>query len=201
MSDKPAIHEALAAVMNDVKVVKKGERNEAQRFNFRGIDAVLNAVGPVLRHHKVMVLPPVLEHHFDSVLSSTGKAMGHVTVKVEYRFIGPAGDSLTCTVMGESMDMGDKATTKAMSVALRTALLQSLALPTDEPDPDLDVYERGAARDTGKVGELLDLFASCSSEDDLGVLATTIVGLELSQADKEILRTAYGKAKERLEQG
>ena len=33
-----------------------------------------------------------------------------------------------------------------MSVAFRTALLQALALPTDEPDPDSQVYERDNAR-------------------------------------------------------
>jgi hypothetical protein len=31
-----------------------------------------------------------------------------------------------------------------MSVALRTALLQALSLPTDEKDPDEDTYERAA---------------------------------------------------------
>jgi hypothetical protein len=45
------------------------------------------------------------------------------------------------------MDSGDKATAKAMSVAFRTALLQSLSLPTDEVDPDAHSYERSSAED------------------------------------------------------
>ena len=48
-------------------------------------------------------------------------------------------------VPGESMDAGDKGTPKAMSVALRIALLQALCIPTDEPDPDTHSYERAAA--------------------------------------------------------
>jgi hypothetical protein len=40
--------------------------------------------------------------------------------------------------------MSDKATAKAMSVAYRTFLLQVLALPTDDPDPDADYIDRGA---------------------------------------------------------
>ena len=38
--------------------------------------------------------------------------------------------------MGEGMDSGDKAATKAMAVALKYALTQMLLLPYDEVDPD-----------------------------------------------------------------
>jgi hypothetical protein len=40
------------------------------------------------------------------------------------------------------MDWGDKGTPKAMSVAFRTFLLQALTIPTDEAEPDAQVYER-----------------------------------------------------------
>jgi hypothetical protein len=73
--------------------------------------------------------------------------MGHVRVKVTYTFIGVNGDTIKATVVGEAMDSGDKATAKAMSVAFRTALLQSLSLPTDEVDPDAHSYERSSAND------------------------------------------------------
>jgi hypothetical protein len=62
-------------------------------------------------------------------------------VTVRYRFVGPGGDALETVVAAEAMDAGDKATSKAMSVAFRTALLQALALPTDDKDPDQDTYE------------------------------------------------------------
>jgi hypothetical protein len=211
MSDKPPVHEALASVMADVKAVRKEERNQAQGFNFRGIDAVLNAVGPALRAHGVIVLPTVLKHTYGTVTSTKGTVMGHVIVKVRYEFIGPAGDSITCTTVGESMDTGDKATSKAMSVALRTALLQSLALPTDEPDPDLDVYERQTPTvvskpgrkktyaDSAKVPELVESFTGVETERDLADVAQQIPHLDLSDAEKELLRNSYMAAKQRLE--
>ena len=62
-------------------------------------------------------------------------------------------------VAAEAFDSGDKATAKAMSVALRTFLLQLLALPTDEPDPDSFTYELGqtAARDwDAEIADLKD---------------------------------------------
>ena len=51
------IHQALSAVMGDVQAVGKTGRNESQGFSFRGIDAVVNAVGPALRDHGVIVTP------------------------------------------------------------------------------------------------------------------------------------------------
>lgn len=205
---KPAIHEALSSVMEEVKSVGKKDRNESQRFNFRGIDAVVNAVGPALRKHGVIVLPEVLEHRYEVATSSKGTPMGHVIVKVAYTFIGPAGDQLTCSVIGESMDIGDKATPKAMSVAFRTALLQALALPTDEPDPDSESYERGAPQpkaapkrsaDGPKVPDLVARFADAESAEDLASISQEIPALDISTAEKETLRRAYAAAKQRID--
>jgi hypothetical protein len=51
--------QAVAAVMADVSSVAKRDLNAQQGFNFRGIDAVVNAVGPALRKHGVVVVPTV----------------------------------------------------------------------------------------------------------------------------------------------
>jgi hypothetical protein len=139
----PAIYAALAAVMDDVKAVGKHDRNEAQDFSFRGIDAVINAVGPALRTHQVVPIPEVLSHEFGTVEVGRNRTpMGHVIVKVAYTFYATDGSNVAACVLGEAMDSGDKAVSKAMSVALRTALIQALALPTDEADPDASNYER-----------------------------------------------------------
>ena len=139
------IQESLIEVMKEVGAVGKNDRNTSQGFAFRGIDAVINAVSPAFQKYKVIVVPTVLERDTSMVESAKGKAMTHVQLKVAYTFYGHAGDFVSATVYSEAMDYGDKATAKAMSVALRTALLQTLALPTDEPDPDSQSYERGTS--------------------------------------------------------
>ena len=53
----PTIQAALAAVMADVTHVGKEGKNSAQGYAFRGIDGVLNAVGPALRRRGVVVMP------------------------------------------------------------------------------------------------------------------------------------------------
>lgn len=139
-----SIYAALANVMADVGHVAKAERNTQGRgYNFRGIDAVVNAVGPALRKHQVIVVPDVRTYEYGEILSGKDRTpMGHARVVVAYTFYGPDGDSIVSSTAGEAFDSGDKATAKAMSVAFRTALLQALALPTDEPDPDSQTYER-----------------------------------------------------------
>jgi hypothetical protein len=139
------VQKALADVMADVRAVGKEGQNKAQGYNFRGIDGVMNAVGPALRKHQVVVLPELRSIQREVI--EVGKArtpMQSVTVEVAYYFVGPDGDHLISVVPGQAMDSGDKAVTKAMSVALRTCLIQTLCLPTHEPDPDEDSYQIAA---------------------------------------------------------
>jgi hypothetical protein len=139
----------LSKVMEDVGAVRKTERNTHQSFNFRGIDNVVNAVSPALRKHGVVVVPHVNSSEAETVeIGQNRTRMGYVRVNVTYTFYAHDGSNLATTVVAESMDSGDKATAKAMSVAFRTALLQTLCLPTDESDPDADTYVRSDAKPT-----------------------------------------------------
>ena len=157
-----SIYKALNNVMRDVQGVRKGEKNTHGNFLFRGIDAVTNAVGPALREHGVIVVPKVLDAQYDVVhVGKQQTVMSRVTLRIEWTWWGPEGDSITCTTQGEAFDSGDKATAKAHSVAFRTAMLQTLCLPTDEKDPDVDTYERSAA--PSGMDELL------AAVDEIGV--------------------------------
>lgn len=138
----PTIFELMARAMNDARAVGKESRNTEQNYNFRGIDAVVNAASPIFRKHGIIPAPELLKASYRDVTTSRGKPSREVTVEVAYHFYGPRGDRITATVPGESMDFGDKGTAKAMSVAFRIALLQLLALPTDDPDPDSFSPER-----------------------------------------------------------
>jgi hypothetical protein len=137
------IYAALSAVMADVDHVAKRDRNEQQRFLFRGVDAVVNAVGPVLRKHHVLVIPQTESVDYAQLTTRNGGSMTSCRVVVTYTFYAEDGSNISSRVAAESFDSGDKSTPKAMSVAFRTALLQALALPTDEPEPDGQTYDTG----------------------------------------------------------
>lgn len=136
------VYEAFSAVMGDVQGIRKAERNPQQGFNFRGIDAVLNAVGPALRTHGVIITPEAQSIDVERYQTAKGGQMQGVIVHMRYTVHGPEGDSFSGSAYGQAADAGDKAVSKAESVAYRTFLLQALTVPTDEPDPDSQVHER-----------------------------------------------------------
>lgn len=150
---QPSVAQAWSAVMGDVTALGKNQRNTQQNFRFRGIDDVMNLVGPVLRQHGVSIIPSVNELRSRDFTTKSGTLMHEVHVTVTYTIIGPAGDEISGSAAGESADAGDKATPKAMSVAYRTFLLQALCLPTDEPDPDAQTTERSPAQTEGAVAQ------------------------------------------------
>ena len=139
---KMNVHDAINAVMRDVTFLEKGDKNTHQGFNFRGIDALMNRVGPAMRKHGLIAYPRLLPEFtvYGEKPTKNSKAKT-VDIVVEVVWRGPDGSELVSRVAAESFDSGDKATAKAMSVALRTAYLQTLCLPTDEPDPDSFSYE------------------------------------------------------------
>lgn len=175
MENKLSIAQALSEVMKAVGGIAKKDRNQAQGFNFRGIDSVVNAVSPQLQKYGVIVVPCVEDYSYDTVeIGRNRTAMGHVKVKVQYKFIGPNNDSIIATVVGEAMDSGDKATAKAMSVAFRTALLQALCLPTDELDPDASSYERSNVEDMIPPSAVLIQIAQAKTVESLELVASML---------------------------
>lgn len=146
--EKISAAESIVGVMRLVRAVGKDGRNERQNFNFRGIDGVVNAVGPALREVGGFFVPKVLELEYEHGLTNNGGACLDAHVKVKYSWFGTdGGEPVTSVVVAEARDTSDKATAKAMSVAERTYLIQILCLPTDSPDPDED-YEELAAPGT-----------------------------------------------------
>jgi hypothetical protein len=161
------VHEALSKVMADVGAVKKTGHNSQSNYNFRGIDAVTSAVYPALVAHGVIVIPKVVDYQYGTVVVGRNRTeMSHVRLTVQFTWTGPEGDTLESVAAGEAFDSGDKATAKAHSVAFRTALLQTLCLPTDEPDPDTHTYQRSEqipAEQLERDAAIADLGDACAA--------------------------------------
>lgn len=141
---------AWARVMRDVEGVGKNsvfkqtnQNGKEVRYNFRGVDAMINAFGPACRRHGVMVIPVKVDMDRAAANSSRGTSMRESTATVSWRIYGPKGDWIDGESAGESLDTGDKGTAKAQSVALRAFLIAAGLVPTDEKDPDAIVHERG----------------------------------------------------------
>ena len=135
------INEALVAIMEDVGAVDKGGNNKVQGWKFRGIEQVINGVSPALRRHGVVIVPVGSEVEYVERTNQKGNSVIDSRVRVTYRWFGPEGDFIYSVVVAEARDLSDKATAKAMSVAFRTSLVQTLALPTEDEDPDESYHE------------------------------------------------------------
>lgn len=144
MTDPKTVYQAWADVMATIRSVGKGGINRQQGFTFRGIEQVQNAVGPALREHGVAVVPTVEAIDVERYQTDRGTGMMGVIVTMSFTVFGPAGDHFTGRAYGQASDAGDKAVTKAQSVALRTFLTQALMIPTNDPDPDEEAHERSA---------------------------------------------------------
>uniref|UniRef100_UPI0030E51160 ERF family protein n=1 Tax=Streptomyces tubercidicus TaxID=47759 RepID=UPI0030E51160 len=128
---QPTIHQAMALVMRDVRNVGKNGRNNSQNYSFRGVDDAIAALAQPLRDHGVFMTPEVL----DCESESRGK-MNAVRMRVAFHFYGPAGDSVRAVTMGEASDVADKASNKAMSAALKYALIHTFMIPVDAKSLD-----------------------------------------------------------------
>lgn len=149
-----SLAQAWAAVMAEVQEIRKGEQfnGGGVRYSYRGVDAVINAVGPALRKHHVMILPIRMQPSYrDVTVGSKGTSMRECTMTVTYQIRGASGTVWEVVGQGESLDSGDKGTTKAGTVAFRNMLLTALAVPVDNPrlDPDAQEYKRGRGAPTG----------------------------------------------------
>lgn len=139
-SELPGVYRAIAAVMEDVgrEGIAKDRRNDSQKYNFRGIDDVYNALAPILARHHLIIVPRVLSREKTERQTERGGTLFYVVVQVEFDIICAQDGSkhVACT-WGEAMDSADKATNKAMSAAYKYMAMQTFCIPT-EGDNDAD---------------------------------------------------------------
>ncbi|MCP4410903.1 MAG: hypothetical protein GY807_24820 [Gammaproteobacteria bacterium] len=197
-TDQGQIYELIPKIMGDIGHVAKDQTNSFHRYKFRGIDAVYDCVGPVLAKLGVHILPIVLEHVVsDIVVVSTDKggkrqekSACRVILKVAYRFTAPDGSYVEAITIGESMDTGDKAASKAMSAAMKYAVWQTFCIPTKGQQGDIenDSYEREIVQQTPKPAPA----PANPIADKLKALVTTF-GKEACAAAKLRLINAEGE--------
>jgi hypothetical protein len=131
------IFESITKIMEEVPVVSKEKVNSQQHFKFRGIDDVMNALQPLLAKYKVFIVPQMLEQKREDRTSSKGGNLIYSICTIKYIFYAEDGTYVEAITVGEGMDSGDKATNKAMAIAMKYALFQVFCIPTEEmKDPD-----------------------------------------------------------------
>ena len=123
--------------------IAKNRKNESQGFKFRGIDDVMNRMAKHLNEANLVIAPRISTREVNERVNSRGNPLFYVTVQVDYTIYSTIdGSSIVCSVPGEAMDSGDKATNKALSIAYKYLAFQLFAIPIDE-DPDATTHTVG----------------------------------------------------------
>lgn len=132
-----AIYKKMSDIMKDIGAISKDQNNTAQGFKFRGVDQFVNALYPALTRHGVFMAPRATYYTQElREVQRSGGRVGidkHVCIQMEYDFYAEDGSKVTVgPVPAEGLDSGDKATNKALSAALKYALIQTFSIPTED---------------------------------------------------------------------
>ena len=144
---RPMIYGKIADCMRQLGAIGKDSRSAQQGFMYRGVDAVMNALNPVLTANRMFCVPEVLEQHREERQTRSGGNLIYSILKMRYTLFAEDGSSVSAVVIGEGMDSADKSSNKAMSVAYKYAMFQIFSIPTEEmADPDAETPPESARK-------------------------------------------------------
>jgi ERF superfamily len=133
----------LAEVRRRIGYIQKRGHNELFGYRYAMAADIASAVGDALAELGVIVIP-----HLDSISSEPLPAARERVVRVvmDYTLIdAQTGERETIRVAGEGRDPGDKGPYKAMTGALKYALLQAFLIATgDDPENERGEGQEGA---------------------------------------------------------
>ena len=166
--DQRTIFQRMADISKEVSAISKTKKNVQQNFMFRGIDDVYNHFQPLLAKHGIFTVPEVLDERTEDRQTKTGSNLIYRVLRVKYTMYAPDGSNVSGIVTGEGMDSGDKASSKAMSIAHKYFVLQTFFVPTqDIQDPESESVELiGKFITTEQVKELSALIAETDSDNE-----------------------------------
>ena len=146
-----SLRQKLAEVRRRIGYVQKRGHNE--RFNYSYVTAadIAGSVGDILAELGVVVIPSLEEISYESA-PGRGGATPMARVIMAYTFADVDSDEeVIATAAGQGFDAGDKAPYKAMTGALKYALLQTFLLATGDDPEDERVDARFNQPNSGRT--------------------------------------------------
>lgn len=129
MTENKNVHQRLAKAMESVDYIQK-EKKSGMNYTIVSHDAVTAKVRPVLLANGIVYYPVRCEH-----IHNGNRAECSMTVR--FANIDNPSDFIDVPTFGYGIDTQDKGPGKAMSYAVKYALLKALGLETgDDPDED-----------------------------------------------------------------
>lgn len=146
------IYQRMNAVMHDVKALNKEGHNSHQKYKFVTHDAVAKALHVPLMTHGIQMIPTVKEMKQDGNRTV-------VTMDIRFVNIDNPEDSVSVEYTGYGIDPQDKGPGKAISYAVKYALLKTFCLETgDDIEKDSIEYkkEKSPQEEAQKIESMFD---------------------------------------------
>jgi hypothetical protein len=130
------LYQRILGIMSELHYIQKGEKTVNNQYRFVSHDQVTAAIHPLLVKYGVVILPSVEESLQEGNRTS-------VKLLVTLINADDPSESYTIRNIGYGVDSGDKGPGKAVSYAVKYAILKAFCLETgDDPDNDQSaVYE------------------------------------------------------------
>lgn len=127
------IVERLIGIGREVGPVQKGDVQNFQAFL---VDDIYSKLRPLFNKWGVVLIPTMRRTEYTVTDRGNKSPATDAHVWIDYSFYSPDGSHVTMTFAAEGRDFGDKATSKAVQMALKYGLIQMFMISTGEVDPD-----------------------------------------------------------------
>ena len=154
------IHRAMRAVLEGIPAIGRDNKNTQQKFNYRSIDQVYNAVFPLFQANGIASTSKIINKEItneardkrDSGGGTYKQYVVTVSITCEYTFTSlEDGSSMSTQVVADGQDHGgDKGANKAMAAAHKYAICQMFCIPYENMiDGDRDPRELPQSKNEG----------------------------------------------------
>jgi len=168
--DQMSLRKKLGEVRRRIGYIQKRGYNERHNYNYVAAADIAGIVGDILAELGVVVIPRLESITYEPQAPGRVDSVRIARVIMAYAFTDEdSGEEITARVAGEGLDLRDKATYKAMTGALKYALLQSFLLATgDDPEDERADSRTGPGSErpitNEQVGELQRLIEGTGTD-------------------------------------
>lgn len=136
--NKSKLFAKIAAVMTEVRKLKKDGNNQFDKYKYITGDSAFERLGGEMAAVGLVMIPSVVEVDTKEVTSKSGGIMYFTTVQGQITLADcETGETWTSVWFGEGSDRGDKSINKAMTAMMKYFLLRVFQIGSGE-DADAD---------------------------------------------------------------
>lgn len=136
------IYASMSKAMGEVGAVAKDAKNKQQGWDYRRVEKIYEACQKAMSKNIISLWYEPLETKCEAVSSKSGARGFHVVSKYMFKFSAEDGSHDILITYGEAIDWGDKAHGKALTYAMKNALIAAFCIPTElSDDPDAEAHQ------------------------------------------------------------